>query len=155
MNGSMPDVAASGMLIFVALGIFALLLIPTIFFLLTLQKALTRCSPANRAMSPGLVWLYLIPLFNLVWMFFLVINLAKSLGNEFAQRGINEGPNPGQSIGMAWAICSICSIIPFVGSLAAIASLVCWILYWVKISNYSSMIAEPAMPMQQQQAPQM
>jgi len=151
MDGSMPDVNALGMLIFFVLGVFALLLLPTIFFLLTLQKALTRCSPENRAMSPGLVWLQLIPLFNLIWMFFLVINLAKSLGNEFAQRGINEGPNPGQSIGMAWAICRICSIIPLVW----IASLVCWILYWVKISNYSSMIAEPAMPMQQEQAPQM
>ncbi|MDO8301736.1 MAG: hypothetical protein Q7T18_00690 [Sedimentisphaerales bacterium] len=55
----------------------------TIFFILTLQKALNRCSPENRAMQPGMIWLLLIPLFNIVWIFFVVLNMAKSLGAEF------------------------------------------------------------------------
>ena len=71
-----------------------------IFYCLTLSKALNRCAPQNRAMSPGLVWLYLIPFFNLIWHFFIVINMAKSLHAEFVYRGIVEEPNPGQGIGL-------------------------------------------------------
>ena len=40
---------------------FAIALIPLIFYLLTLQKALNSCAPENRAMQPAMVWLMLIP----------------------------------------------------------------------------------------------
>jgi hypothetical protein len=76
---------------------WGIILIPAIFYCLTLQKALNRCAPENRAMAPGMVWLMFIPLFNLVWQFFVVINMAKSLGAEFQKRGIAEEPEPGKS----------------------------------------------------------
>jgi hypothetical protein len=123
--------------------VLAVLLIPTIFFLLTLQKALARCSPESRTLSPGLVWLQLVPLLNFVWIFINVINVSKSLGNEFRKRGIPESPAPGQGVGLAWAICAVVSIIPFVGYLTAIAAFVCWIIYWVKVAGCSSRIAAP------------
>ncbi len=50
----------------------AILLVPFVFYCLSLQKALNRCSPECRAMNPGMVWLMFIPLFNLVWHFFVV-----------------------------------------------------------------------------------
>ena len=31
-------------------------LVAAIFYLITLQQALARCSPQNRKMAPGLVW---------------------------------------------------------------------------------------------------
>ena len=37
-----------------------------IFYILSLQKALNRCAPENRAMEPGMVWLLLIPCVFLV-----------------------------------------------------------------------------------------
>jgi hypothetical protein len=46
--------------------IFAVLILPTVFFLLTQQRALSKCSPINRIMSPGLVWLQIIPFFQLI-----------------------------------------------------------------------------------------
>ena len=67
----------------------AILLLPIIFYLLTLQKALSRCSPESRAMDPGSVWLQVVPFLNLVWHFFIVINVAKSLHAEFARRGLH------------------------------------------------------------------
>ena len=112
-------VAGLGMLT-VALVVIAIMLVPAIFYLLTLQKTLNRCSPECRAMNPGMVWLMLIPLFNVVWQFFVVIKIAKSLGAEFQKRGLAKDPNPGQTLG-----------------------LVCWILYWVKIAGYSGRIAAP------------
>ena len=57
------------MLVLIFMGI---VLIPGIFFALTLQKAILRCAPENRTITPGMAWLILIPLFNLVWNFILV-----------------------------------------------------------------------------------
>ena len=134
---------AAGILI-VALIVFAVMLLPAIFYLLALQKALNRCSPENRAMAPGMVWLMLIPLFNIVWHFFVVINVAKSLGAEFQKRGITEEPEPGKKIGMIMCILACCGIIPILGILCSIGALVCWILYWIKITGFSAKLAAPA-----------
>ncbi len=117
-----------------------------LFYCLTLQKALERCAPQNRAMSPGLVWLFLIPLFNLVWHFFIVLNMAKSLHAEFMYRGIVEEPNPGQGIGLAACILNCASWVPYVGGLAGLGGFVCWIIYWVRIAGCSGKIALPYMP---------
>jgi hypothetical protein len=116
------------------LVVFAILLVPMIFYMLTLQKALRRCSPECRAMSPELVWLLLIPLFHVVWNFFVVINIGKSLGAEFRKRGIPEDPAPGQTIGIIMAVTAI---------ICGPAWLIFWILYWVKIAGYSARLAGP------------
>jgi hypothetical protein len=116
-------------------------LIPAIFYLLTLQKALARCSPAARTMDPAMVWLCLIPLFHFIWNFFVVMALGRSLGNEFARRGIpRDEMLPGQSIGLAMSICACCGIIPIINFLAGPAALVLWIIYWIKINNYSALL---------------
>jgi len=130
--------------------VFAILILPTVFFLLTLQRALSKCSPANRTMSPGLVWLQIIPFFGFIWQFFVVFAVANSLGNEFAARRIPEEPKPGQSLGLAMCITRVCTVIPFLGIFAAIASLVLWIIYWVKIAGFSRKLdylpAAPLLP---------
>jgi hypothetical protein len=122
----------------------ALLLIPAIFYLITLQRALERCAPESRAMPPGQVWLLLIPLFNVVWQFIVVNSIAVSLRNEFARRRIPlaEG-EPGKPIGFVLCIATVIGIVPLVNILAGPVSLVCWILYWVKISGYSRMLLPP------------
>lgn len=71
-----------------ALIIFGLLGIPGIFFLMSMQNALERCSPECRAMSPSKVWLTLIPFFNFIWQFIVVARVASSLRNEFLRRQI-------------------------------------------------------------------
>jgi predicted membrane channel-forming protein YqfA (hemolysin III family) len=145
MENSHDMAAGIGMMVG-ALVAVAILLIPAIFYLLTLQKALNRCSPECRAMNPGMVWLMFIPLFNIVWHFFIVINVAKSLACEFQKRGIAEEPMPGKTIGMVMCILACCGIIPILGILASLGGFVCWILYWVKIAGYSKKIEAPAMP---------
>ncbi len=138
----MGNLLQSWHLMVVGLGC-ALLLIPVIFYLLTLQKTLTKCSPASRNMEPGMVWLCLIPIFSLIWNFFVVMALGKSLGNEFVRRGIpSPEPLPGQTLGLAMSICLCCSIIPVLGLLASLAALALWIAYWVKIANYSAMLGD-------------
>jgi hypothetical protein len=119
------------------LVIFAILILPTVFFLLTLQKVLSKCSPRNRTMSPGLVWLQIIPFFGFIWQFFVVFAVANSLDNEFAARRTPEEPKPGQSLGLAMCITRVCTVIPFLGIFAGLASVVLWIVYWVKIAGFS------------------
>jgi hypothetical protein len=140
------SVAAGLGVLTIGLVVFAIMLVPAIFYLLTLQKALNRCSSENRAMNPGMVWLMFIPLFNLVWHFMIVLNMAKSLGAEFQKRGMAEDPQPGKSLGMVLCIVGCCCLIPLLNFLAGPAYLVCWILYWVKIAGYSAKIAAPPVP---------
>jgi len=119
--------------------IFGISLIPMIFFLLTLQNTLNAVSFENRKMEPGLVWLSLIPLFGMVWQFIVVDRMAGSLQAEFAKRGMaTEEARPGNSIGLAYCILFCCSLIPFLGYVTSIAGLICWIIYWIRISDYKN-----------------
>ena len=122
-----------------------LILVPAIFYLITLQNALTKCAPGARTMDPGMVWLLLVPIFHLIWSFFVVMALAKSLGNEFRRRGIpSPDPLPGQSIGMAMCICGCCSVVPLLNLLAGPAAFILWVIYWVKIAEFSRVLDLPA-----------
>jgi len=122
----------------VTLVIFGILLIPAIFYLITLQKALTVVSPQNRKMPPGQVWLMFIPLFNIVWYFIIVDAVAVSFEREYAARGVGSEPKPTYSIGLATAILNVCGIIPIIGVLAGLATLVCWIMHWVKVNEHKN-----------------
>lgn len=114
-----------------------ILILPGIFFLLTLQKTLEAISNENRAMPPGNVWLMLIPLFNIVWQFIMVDKIAQSITAECAKLNIHQtDAKPTYNIGLAWNICNILSFIPFVG----LAALVTFILYWVKVADYKKLI---------------
>jgi hypothetical protein len=116
-------------------------LIAIILFLLALQKALKKCAPASRTMEPGTVWLMLIPFFGLVWQFIVVMNIAKSMGNEFERLGIDRPePTMSQTIGLAMCVCNCCIFIPMLGGLAGIVGLVLWIVYWIRIAKYSRVL---------------
>jgi len=126
-------------LILIMFIVFGLCIIPTIFYLLTLQNTFHEIKSDNRKMQPGQVWLTLIPLFGIIWQFVIVNNLADSLKLEFSQRNINVGEDrPGIGIGLAYCILLCCSIIPFLGILTGLAGFICWIIYWVKISNFKA-----------------
>jgi hypothetical protein len=140
-HSGLSDGAGVAAIAAVGLIVFAVLLIPLIFYLLTLQKALNKCAPENRAMQPAMVWLMLIPCFSLIWHFFVVINMSKSLAAEFRARGIIEEPEPGKVIGLVMCGLACGGVIPFIGGLFGLGYLVCWIIYWVKIAGFSKKLA--------------
>jgi hypothetical protein len=115
-----------------------LLLVPAILFLLSMKKALDRCSFESRTMSPNSVWLMLIPLFNIVFQFIMVSRVASSLDNEFRLRGISAEPNPGKSVGITYCILGLLGFIPIIGIFASLVGLVCFLVYWAKIAGFSS-----------------
>lgn len=121
--------------------LLALLLIPTILYLLTLQKALEAVSPENRQMPPGQVWLSLIPFFNFVWMFFVVNKIADSFQLECYRLQIPTNElKPTRGIGSAKNILRLCSFVPFLGILANIGFIICWIIYWIKVNEIKNQI---------------
>ncbi len=125
----------------IALLMIVLFLIPTIFYFISLQKALEAVSPENRMMPPGQVWLSLIPFFNFVWMFFVVNKIATSLRLECYKLNITTTElKPTQGIGNAKNILRLCTFIPVIGVFANIGFIVCWILYWVKVNQYKNLI---------------
>jgi hypothetical protein len=94
-------------------------------------------------MKPGYVWLVAIPAFGLLWHFVVVLNVAKSLRNEFARLGIPCSESaPGQNVGLAASACNCCIFIPWLGGIAAIVGLVSWIFYWKRIADYSRDLEE-------------
>jgi hypothetical protein len=124
--------------------VVSLLGIPGIFFLMSLQKALERCSPESRAMPPSQVWLALIPLLNFVWQFIIVVRVASSLRSEFLRREIPlTEAEPGQTLGITQCVLALLCWIPGISWVMAVPSLICWIVYWVKITNYSRQLTEP------------
>jgi hypothetical protein len=142
MNSSgLPELGIIVVLIFVV----GLMLLPAIFYLLSLSKALERCAFESRTMSPGQVWLLLIPLFGMIWHFIIVGRISSSLRNEFTRRSLPLAEaEPGKSLGLAMCILAVTSVIPLLGIVTGIATLVCWIMYWVKITDYSRQLQAAA-----------
>ena len=137
----LPELFVAG----IVLGAF---IIPAVLYLISLQRALDRCAPESRTVSPGKVWLLLIPGFNLIWQFLLVDHLARSLHNEFVKRSLAvSDPAPGKTLGTTVAILSVLSLIPFayIGYVTGAVGFVCWILYWIKIAGYSRTLEASAL----------
>ena len=67
---------------FLTLTSFLLAMVPMIFFCLTEQNLLKNIQVKNRALSPGAVWLQLIPVFGLFWQFIVVRRLTQSIQQE-------------------------------------------------------------------------
>ncbi|MCY3018548.1 MAG: hypothetical protein NTW87_05895 [Planctomycetota bacterium] len=85
-----------------------------------------------RLMEPNMVWLMMIPCFNLVWMFFVYPKLAKSYKAYFDSVGNTEVGDCGAGLSLAYPIVAACSIIPCVNYIAGPASLVLLIIVLVK-----------------------
>jgi len=94
--------------------------------------------PEYRAIEPPMVFLLIIPLFSLVWNFFVFQRVPESFRRAFAAHGRTDVGDCGRGIGLAYAITSCCTLIPCVGSIAALAALVLFIIFIVKIWGLKS-----------------
>ncbi len=135
----------AGVGVIILLGIF---LLPWFFFLLNLQNLLEHVSPANRRMTPGLVWLNFIPIFHLGWFIYTVIKVKDSVSAEFQSRGWmidgDLGYNVGLTAGILWIAAFFIGWIPFIGWVLPLAGVVCWIIYWLKTSDLKHRLERPA-----------
>lgn len=141
-----PDALAAmlggGCLIF-ALLLATISIVVLIFYILSMQKALDLAGAQHRKMDPPMVWLMLIPLFNLVWHFFVVKAVAESIQGWAGDSGIQVG-DAGYTIGLVACIAYCCAIVPILNILAWPVSLVCFIIWWVKVAGFNKAMAARA-----------
>lgn len=120
-----------------------LFLVPYILYLVTLSGTIRLCAPHNRTIEPGLVWLVLIPIFGTIWNFIMVGRVADTIAAECRQRNIPlDEQRPAYNVGLAFCILTCCGWIPAIGGLCSIASLICWIVYWVRIARYKTILQQ-------------
>jgi len=154
MNSQHPQalLAAIGIIGFVVIVILALAIgVAICYFLMTCFK---RIPAEFRKQEPGMVWLLLIPCFNIVWNFFVYPKLADSYQAYFQSVGRTEFGDCGRQTAMIYCILVVASIplsfvlafIPIVGPLAncaiSIATLVFWIMVLVKAASLKGQIPE-------------
>jgi len=122
--------------------ILAVFIAVKVLFLWSLYKNLKNISPNNRKMEPGMVWLNLIPCFSLAWIIYTVIKIRDSNELEFKENNLKSNFDLNFGVGIAYAVLDIISAIPYAGILTGIPGLVCWIIYWVTLSNMTAALTE-------------
>jgi hypothetical protein len=135
----MPDAAAGALAAFGLVFMLFVALVGIAIWILVLYLVFScfqRIPARHRQMEPWQVWLLLIPLFNLVWIFFVFPKLAKSYQSYFAEQGRTDVGDCGEKIGLWYAICAVASVptscIPVLNFLVSIAALVLLIMFLVK-----------------------
>lgn len=142
----------------IAVGAFLVMLVLKAIVCWLLFRALKRVPPVYRKQNPKLIWLLLIPFFDVVWNFFVIPKISESYRAYFAAQDNVPIPqsavlnyqsaslrlDTGRGVGMAYCICYIfwgfpCfGIVPFIGSCMFIglsaALLVLIILYLVRLN---------------------
>ncbi|MDY3559726.1 hypothetical protein R5W23_000884 [Gemmata sp. JC673] len=110
-------------------------------FLSALQRALLRVEPENRRMSPGQVWLNLIPIFNLVWCTVTVERVAESLRNEFLARQMHSRRETyGRTRGFTLLTLLASGVLFYPAFITYPIAFVYAILYWRQISRYAEQL---------------
>ena len=135
-----PDAAILGGILVVAFIALAIGLAIAIVLLYLVYSCFVRIPARHRQMEPWQVWLLLIPLFNLVWNFFVYPRLAKSYRSYFTEQGRTDVGDCGEQIGLWFAICSVLCVIPCVNYLAGPAALILLIIFLVKALTFKGQI---------------
>lgn len=104
---------------------------------------LDRIPAEHRKQEPGLALLLLIPLFSIIWAFFVYPRISESLQSFFASRNVNRG-DCARGIAFAACVCGVCGLIPVVGILVGFASFVLLIVFFVKAFELSGEIKRMA-----------
>jgi len=123
-------------------GFTGLVISAVIAFLV--YNVLKEIPAKHREMEPPLVWLLLIPCFNLVWNFFVYPGLAKSFKRYFDSVGDDTVGDCGLGLAKLFCVMVVLAVvIPFVGwFLLSIVALVLWIILIVKAYELKSKMAE-------------
>lgn len=143
-------IAAILVMVLVTLAIALAINIVICFLIYAAQK---QVPAEHRQIEPGLVWLLLIPIFNIVWNFWVFLKVPDSYRAAFAARGELDVADCGRGVGQWYAICCAVatagSFIPIVScfsAIAGLASLVLLILFLVKLWGLKARLAVAAPP---------
>jgi hypothetical protein len=126
----------------VVLIILPAVYVPTIFYILAIRRAFIAIDEDIRPINPNMTWLELIPIFNLIWTFFLVTYLRQGYQKMWTSGRLSKETTAGYGFGLAFAICSVCGLIPGLNLLVLIPLVVFWILHWIQVHNATKLVLE-------------
>lgn len=113
-----------------AMLIFAIPLIAYVLYVLEVSRTLGAIDPDLRIQGPGMAWLLLVPVFNVIWFFFL-INAIRDGFEKMASRGrLKKDVDTGYKVGIAMGCCWAASLIPRLIFLSIIPLFVFSVLHW-------------------------
>jgi len=119
-------------IVFFLLGI-ALAFIAAIVGYVILYKAWQAIQDGQPRTTPGKAVGYLfIPFFNVYWMFMAYWGWAKDCNAYISSKGFSLAPLP-EKLYLAYPIIILCSGIPYVGSVTALASIVVFIIICIQM----------------------
>jgi len=125
--------ALVGISILVSLAIHA-------FICYLLYRCYDRIPPQFRRQQPAMVWLLMIPCFAIVWNFFVYPPLSKSFKAYFDSINRTDVGDCQESIGLAYSICGVASLVPYLGCLTGVGALVLLIIYLIKTNDLKNQI---------------
>ena len=97
-----------------------------------LADAFQRIPERYRFLDPNLVWLLMVPLFNLYWNFKVLPALAESFQACFYSHGVADVEDCGERLARWYCYLALTCLIPCVNFLTAPAALVVLILFLVE-----------------------
>ena len=140
---SLPALLGCGLGLAVMFVMFLVALLVGVFICYQLYVAAKQLPPGQRKLTPASVFFLLVPLLNIVWLFFVVMKLSQGYQEYFAANPRPGVGDCGYGIGLGWAIASACVFVPIVHFFAGLASLILMILYLVKMSQLRALVVPP------------
>ena len=111
----------------------------SVFWAMTMSRALEKLDPAIRKMRPEQTWLVLIPVFGLFWQFYMVHCVAYSFRDEFLRRNyIPREALPGMSSGLSANILFAFVLLPPFGIPITIISFIPRLIHQNRIRKYTA-----------------
>jgi hypothetical protein len=146
MDGSnLPGLIGCGFGLALLLLLFAVALAVGAFICYQLYLAAGRLPAANQKLPPVSVFLLLVPVVNIVWLFFVVMKVSQGYQEYFAANPRPGVGDCGYGIGLGWAIASACVFVPLAHYFAGLAALILMVLYLVKMAQLRALVT-PALP---------
>jgi hypothetical protein len=119
------------------------------------QKTISLVKPENREIKPSHVWLQWIPVFNLVWQFFVVRRIAGSIEKEMnspiddsilgTESTIYRLPTYGMGLTMCISACVLSLPFNLIKIIALPVCTITWIIYWIQLAKYRRLLKERAL----------
>ena len=134
--GNVVVLVVAGVMIAVVFGILA-------YVCYLISDALNALPAEHQKMSPGLVWLLLIPCFSIIWNFFVFLQVSQSYESFMRSKGRPMDTSL-QTLGIVYSVLAVLCVIPYLGSCISIFALVVLIIYLVKLSDMKRMARELA-----------
>jgi hypothetical protein len=115
--------------------------IMSIIFAAIISGWLKHVPEQYREITPGQVWLIIIPFFALYWQFRVYMTgVPNSFKNYFNAQGRTDVGDCGKSLGMWMCILTFLGFVPIINFFSGIAVLVLYVLWLVKIHGLKQQI---------------